>query len=138
MNHLLTSSCFYRALRRWRRGNIALITTLPVLVSTRCNTFSSGVWRTASFLIKTRLNKQHHSEVNSAHVSHSGSPKCGQYSLHRTTKKHPHSSPLKGVHLLTEDTHRQMTAQRCPCQLLVFKETFCKHSQTATFVSMLC
>ena len=61
----------------------------------------------------------------------SGSPKCDQMTCtahYPTTKRNTHSSHLKSVHLLAQEIHRKMSAQRCPCQLLVFKETFHKRS----------
>ena len=34
------------------------------------------------------------------------------------------------LHLLAQEIHRKMTAQSCPCKILVFKETFHQHAKT--------
>ena len=62
----------------------------------------------------------------------SGSPNCGRMACTATAglPKPTHSSPLIGVYLLAPEIPRKMTAQRCPCWLLVCKETAHKHART--------
>ena len=75
---------------------------------------------------QNKENKNYQSKVASVHVSQLWQPTKRSDDLHsyRRTTKSTHSSPSKGAHLLAKEIHRKMTAQPCPCQLLVCKETF--------------
>ena len=94
-SELLVLFLFCCALRQWRRGNIALMTTLTALGCLNLVQHLQPRCLEDRFL----LNKQ-------------GKPSITRARLLQET----HSSPLKGVHLLAEEIHRKMTAQRCRLQ----------------------
>ena len=110
------------------------ITTLPVLdclnsvqhLQPRCLEEDSS-------LIKTRKNKHRQKQDRFNTTVHiSGSPNCGRMACTATAgpPEPTRSSPLIGVYLLAPEIPRKMTAQRCPCWLLVCKETVHKHART--------
>ena len=93
---------FYSALSQWCRGNIALITALPVQDCLNLDSICSpGIGRKVSSLFnKTNKNRQNTSRFGSASPNF-GSPNCGQmtYSQSQTKKtktptRHPWKAPL--------------------------------------------
>ena len=106
---------FNSALRQWRRGNIALITTLPV--PDRPNSVQHLQARCPEDrFLPPQARKKATAKAQS--LQHTISPLPAVLGL-------PSS-----LHLLTKEIQRKMTAQRCPCRLLDFKETFHKHART--------
>ena len=100
---LRISCCFYSALRQWRRGNIALITTLPAPDFFNLdNICIPGVGRKVSSLFNKDKPRTAKTQVIFGSASPNfGSPNCGQmtYSHLQTTKtntptRHPWNAPL--------------------------------------------
>ena len=103
------SSVFSSALRQWRRGNIALVTTLPV---PDCLNLVHHLQprRLEDRFLPQQPRKKGHSPAQS---------------LQHIISHLPAVLRLPGsVHLLAKEIHRKMTAQSCPRKFLVFKENF--------------
>ena len=105
-----TKFCFFSsALGQWRRGNIALVTTLPV---PDCLNLVHHLQprRLEDRFLPQQPRKKGHSPAQS---------------LQHIISHLPAVLRLPGsVHLQAKEIHRKMTAQSCPRKNLVFKENF--------------